>query len=90
VAPAELEALIINHPQVADVAVIGVPDEEAGELPKAFVVAASDELDHDELMGWVADQVSPQKRVRLVEAIEAIPKSPSGKILRRELKDRPQ
>ena len=88
VAPAELEALIISHPGVADVAVIGVPDEEAGELPKAFVVAASDELDHDQLMAWVAEQVAPQKRVRLVETVEEIPKSPSGKILRRVLKDR--
>ena len=88
VAPAELEALIINHPQVADVAVIGVPDEEAGELPKAYVVAAGDDLDPDELMEWVAGQVSPQKRIRLVEVVDEIPKSPSGKILRRVLKDR--
>jgi acyl-CoA synthetase (AMP-forming)/AMP-acid ligase II len=88
VAPAELEALIINHPQVNDVAVIGVPDEECGELPKAYVVPAGDELDHNELMEWVAGQVSPQKRVRAVEEIEEIPKSPSGKILRRVLKDR--
>jgi acyl-CoA synthetase (AMP-forming)/AMP-acid ligase II len=88
VAPAELEALIQTHPQVADVAVIGVPDEECGELPKAFVVPAGDDLEHEELMEWVAGQVSPQKRVRLVEEIEAIPKSPSGKILRRELKAR--
>jgi acyl-CoA synthetase (AMP-forming)/AMP-acid ligase II len=87
VAPAELEAVIINHPQVDDVAVIGVPDEEAGELPKAYVVARED-LDHDELMEWVAGQVSPQKRVRLVEEVDEIPKSPSGKILRRVLKDR--
>ncbi len=88
VAPAELEALIVNHPHVADVAVIGVPDEEAGELPKAFVVAADEKLDHDELMEWIAGQVSPQKRVRLVETVETIPKSPSGKILRRQLKGR--
>ena len=67
---------------------IGVPDEEAGELPKAFVVPASDELDPDELMAWVAEQVAPQKRIRLVEVVEEIPKSPSGKILRRVLKDR--
>ena len=87
VAPAELEALIINHPEVSDVAVIGVPDEECGELPKAFVVAG-DELDDEQLMEWVAGQVSPQKKVRLVERIEEIPKSASGKILRRVLKDR--
>jgi 4-coumarate--CoA ligase len=88
VAPAELEALIQTHPQVADVAVIGVPDEECGELPKAFVVPSSEELDHDELMEWVAGQVAPQKKIRLVERIDEIPKSPSGKILRRELKAR--
>ena len=88
VAPAELEALIITHPQVGDVAVIGVPDEEAGELPKAFVVAAGDDFDPDELTEWVGGQVSPQKRIRLVEVVDEIPKSPSGKILRRVLKDR--
>ena len=88
VAPAELEALIITHPEVADVAVIGVPDEEAGELPKAFVVAVGDELDADQMMEWVAGQVSPQKKIRLVELVDEIPKSPSGKILRRVLRDR--
>jgi acyl-CoA synthetase (AMP-forming)/AMP-acid ligase II len=85
VAPAELEALLITHPAVADVAVIGVPDEECGELPKAFVVPSGDELAPEELMAWVAERVAPQKRVRLVEVTEAIPKSPSGKILRRKL-----
>ena len=88
VAPAELEALIQNHPDVADVAVSGVPDEECGELPKAYVVPAGEELDSEELMEWVAGQVSPQKKVRIVEVVEEIPKSPSGKILRRVLKDR--
>ena len=87
VAPAELEALIITHPEVADVAVIGVPDEEAGELPKAYVVPAGDDLDADELIGWVAEQVAPQKKIRIVETVDEIPKSPSGKILRRELRD---
>ena len=67
---------------------IGVPDEEAGELPKAFVVAAGDDFDADELMAWVAAEVSPQKRIRLVEIVDEIPKSPSGKILRRVLKER--
>ena len=88
VAPAELEALIITHPAVQDVAVIGVPDEECGELPKAYVVAAGDSLDDRQLMEWVAERVSPQKRVRLVERIDEIPKSPSGKILRRLLVER--
>ncbi len=88
VAPAELEALLITHPAVQDVAVIGVADEEAGELPKAFVVAAIEDLDEDALMAWVAERVAPYKRVRLVERIEEIPKSPSGKILRRVLVER--
>jgi acyl-CoA synthetase (AMP-forming)/AMP-acid ligase II len=90
VPPAELEALIITHPGVADVAVIGVPDEEAGELPKAYVVAADDDLDPEELIGWIAERIAPQKRVRLIELTDEIPKSPSGKILRRVLKDREQ
>ena len=85
VAPAELEALVITHPSVADVAVIGVDDEEAGELPKAFIVASGDDFDADQLMEWVGGQVSPQKRIRLVEQVTEIPKSPSGKILRRIL-----
>jgi acyl-CoA synthetase (AMP-forming)/AMP-acid ligase II len=87
VAPAELEALLISHPEVADAAVIGVPDEECGELPKAFVVVTGDVSD-DEIVEFVADKVSPQKRIRLIERVEEIPKSPSGKILRRVLMDR--
>jgi acyl-CoA synthetase (AMP-forming)/AMP-acid ligase II len=85
VPPAELEAILITHPAVADCAVIGVPDEEAGELPKAFVVCAG-EVSDDEIMDYVADKVSPQKKIRLIERIEEIPKSASGKILRRQLK----
>ena len=86
VPPAELEALLLTHPAVSDAAVVGVPDEEAGELPKAFVVVAEGaELDHDELMAWVGERVAPQKRIRLVEEIDAVPRSASGKILRREL-----
>jgi len=84
VPPAELEAILITHPAVADCAVIGVPDEEAGELPKAFVVV-SGEVTDDELKEFVAEKVSPQKKIRLIERIDAIPKSAAGKILRREL-----
>ena len=88
VPPAELEAILINHPAVADCAVIGVPDEEAGEIPKGFVVVADEAVTDDELMAFVAEKVSPQKKIRLIERIEAIPKSASGKILRRELAGR--
>ncbi|MFT7624920.1 MAG: acyl-CoA synthetase (AMP-forming)/AMP-acid ligase II [Myxococcota bacterium] len=88
VPPAELEALLIRHPQVNDVAVIGVPDEEAGELPKAFIVRApGDEVDAATLQAFVAEHVSSYKQVRIVEFVEAIPKSASGKILRRVLRD---
>ena len=87
VPPAELEALLISHPAVADAAVVGVPDEETGEIPKAFVVA-DEEVSDEELLEFVAERVAPQKRVRLIERVEEIPKSPSGKILRRVLADR--
>jgi acyl-CoA synthetase (AMP-forming)/AMP-acid ligase II len=87
VAPAELEALLLTHPAVADAAVVRSPDEEAGEVPKAFVVVRAP-LDADELMAWVAERVAPYKKVRKVEFIDVIPKSASGKILRRELIER--
>jgi acyl-CoA synthetase (AMP-forming)/AMP-acid ligase II len=86
VAPAELEALLLTHPSVADAAVVPVPDDEAGEIPKAFVVLKNgNDLNADELMSFVAGQVAPHKKIRRVEFIEKIPKSPSGKILRRLL-----
>lgn len=84
VAPAELEAVLVSHPAVVDAAVIGVVDEEAGELPKAFVVRRS-EVSAEELLTFVAERVAPYKRVRQVEFIETVPKSASGKILRRVL-----
>jgi acyl-CoA synthetase (AMP-forming)/AMP-acid ligase II len=84
IAPAELEALLLTHPAVADAAVVRHPDEAAGEVPKAYVVRR-DAVSERELMDWVAGRVAPYKRVRLVEFTDSIPKSPSGKILRRLL-----
>ncbi len=84
VAPAELEALLLEHPAVADVAVISSPDEEAGEVPKAFVVRKG-EITAEELMAWVAQRVPPQRKIRRLEFIDTIPKSAAGKVLRRVL-----
>jgi acyl-CoA synthetase (AMP-forming)/AMP-acid ligase II len=89
VAPAELEALLLTHPAVLDAAVIRKADEEAGEVPKAFVVLRADEISRattaQALMAFVAERVAPHKRVRHLEFVEQIPKSASGKILRRLL-----
>jgi acyl-CoA synthetase (AMP-forming)/AMP-acid ligase II len=87
VPPAELEAVLLSHPLVADAAVIGMPHDDVGEVPKAFVVLKG-EVAADELLHYVAERVASYKRVRSVEVVDAIPKSPSGKILRRVLKDR--
>lgn len=89
VPPAELEAILLTHPAVADVCVIGVPDIEAGEIPKAFIVLKKDcKHDYEEFIDYVEKKVSPQKKIRLVEFIDQIPKSLSGKILRRVLRDK--
>lgn len=89
VAPAELEAVLLGHPQIADAAVIGVRDADGTECPKAFVVRApGSALTAEEVTGYVAGQVAPYKKVRAVEFVDAVPKSPAGKILRRELRAR--
>ncbi|MFJ3772365.1 AMP-binding protein [Streptomyces sp. NPDC090075] len=85
VAPAELEALLLTHPDVTDAAVVAMPHPTGGEAPKAFVVT-SGAVDPQELLDWVAARVAPYKRIRAVGFIDAIPKSPAGKILRRRLK----
>jgi acyl-CoA synthetase (AMP-forming)/AMP-acid ligase II len=91
VAPAELEALLLTHPAILDVAVVRRADEEAGEVPKAFVVLKPDEASKataaGAIMDWVAERVAPHKRIRHLDFIDQIPKSASGKILRRVLMD---
>jgi acyl-CoA synthetase (AMP-forming)/AMP-acid ligase II len=90
VAPAELEAVLLSHPEVADAAVIGVPDDEAGEVPMAYLVATgAHRLTLEDIEAWFEGRLAHYKRVRRVEYIDAIPKSPSGKILRRLLRARP-
>jgi acyl-CoA synthetase (AMP-forming)/AMP-acid ligase II len=84
VAPAELEALLTSHPNVADAAVVGRDDERAGQVPVAVVVPRG-ALDPAELTSWVATQVAPHKRIREIRVVDAIPRTPSGKILRRAL-----
>jgi acyl-CoA synthetase (AMP-forming)/AMP-acid ligase II len=87
VAPAELEALLVSHPAVADAAVVGRPDAAHGEVPVAMVVP-SGQVEGDELLAWVAERVAPYKRVRSVRFVETIPRTPAGKTLRRLVRQR--
>jgi acyl-CoA synthetase (AMP-forming)/AMP-acid ligase II len=87
IAPAELEAVLLGHPSIADAAVVPLADEEAGQVPAAFVVLKSG-LTPAEILEYVAARVAPYKKLRSVEIIDEIPKSPSGKILRRLLVQR--
>jgi len=87
VAPAEIESVLLGHPAIADACVIGVADEEAGEVPKAFVVKKSD-ISAEQVMAWVAERLAPHKKVRRVEFIDALPRSAAGKLLRRQLIER--
>jgi acyl-CoA synthetase (AMP-forming)/AMP-acid ligase II len=89
VAPAELEALLHEHPAVLDAAVIPKAHLESGEIPKAFVVLREGfQASPEELMAFVAEKVAPYKKIREVEYVTEIPKSAAGKILRRELIER--
>ncbi|KAL5778325.1 hypothetical protein ACOSP7_011251 [Xanthoceras sorbifolium] len=87
VAPAELEALLLTHPEISDAAVIPFPDKEVGQYPMAYVVrkTGSDDLSETAVMCFVAKQVAPYKRIRRVAFVASIPKTPSGKILRKDL-----
>jgi acyl-CoA synthetase (AMP-forming)/AMP-acid ligase II len=87
IAPAELEAVLLSHPDITDAAVVRYPDLEAGEIPKAFVVART-ELTEQAVMAYVAARVAPYMKIRKVEFIDEIPKAASGKILRRVLMER--
>ena len=88
VPPAELEALLLTHPQVADAAVIGLPDDEAGEIPAAYVVLKQgQDVTAADIQRFVAEKVASYKQVRKLTFVDAIPKSASGKILRRVLRD---
>lgn len=89
VAPAVLEAILLQHSGIADAAVVGADDEDGQEIPKAFVVLQPGAaLSADEVIAFVAGRVAPHEKVRVVEFIDAIPKSSAGKILRRELRGR--
>ena len=87
VPPAELEALLLTHEEIADAAVIGVLDDEGEEIPKAFVVRQQGAtIDEEGIIAFVAERVSPHKKVRRVEFIDIVPKSAAGKILRKDLR----
>jgi 4-coumarate--CoA ligase len=89
VPPAELEDLLLSHPQIRDAAVIGIPDAAAGEVPKAYVVRATEDLTEQQVMEYVKERVAHYKQLKGgVEFINEIPKSAAGKILRRFLRDK--
>jgi acyl-CoA synthetase (AMP-forming)/AMP-acid ligase II len=86
VPPAELEAVLVSHPKVRDAGVIGMRTEDGEEAPMACVVVDG-EVDAEELIDYVAERVAPYKKVRRIEFVDEIPKSASGKILRRVLRE---
>jgi long-chain acyl-CoA synthetase len=89
IAPAEVEAVLYEHPAVKECAVVGIPDDLSGEVPKAFVVIKEDcVLLEDELIIFCQQRVSAYKKIRQVEFIDEIPKTQVGKVLRRLLRDR--
>ena len=88
VPPAELEDLLMSHPDVLDVGVIGIPDERSGEIPFAFIVKKNSSLTEDNINKFVNERVVEYKRLAGgIRFVESIPKTASGKILRRNLRD---
>lgn len=87
VSPSELEDVLLSYPGVAEVGVVGVPDEKAGEVPRAYVVPQGKDLKKDELNAFVAARVAPHKQLAGgIEFVEQLPKNPTGKLLRKELR----
>jgi long-chain acyl-CoA synthetase len=89
IAPAEIESLLMEHPAVMDSAVIGIPDDEAGELVKGYVVVRKghESTTADEIITFANGKLAGYKRIHMIEFLEVVPKTASGKILRRNLKD---
>jgi acyl-CoA synthetase (AMP-forming)/AMP-acid ligase II len=85
--PAEIENILLGHEKVADAAVIGIPSARWGESPLAVVVASEADLGADEILEYCKGKLAPFKVVKAVEFVEAIPRNPSGKILKRELRE---
>jgi long-chain acyl-CoA synthetase len=89
IAPAELEALLLTHEAVQDAAVIGIADDQAGELPKGYVVLkAGQQASEEELLAFVSQRVAGYKKLHAIAFLDALPRVPSGKLLRRTLKER--
>jgi acyl-CoA synthetase (AMP-forming)/AMP-acid ligase II/NAD(P)-dependent dehydrogenase (short-subunit alcohol dehydrogenase family) len=86
VSPAELEAVLKEHPDIEDAAVAGVPDRDAGQLPKAFIVAKDENnVSHEQILAFAAQRLAPHKRPRIIETVDAIPRTAAGKVIRHEL-----
>jgi acyl-CoA synthetase (AMP-forming)/AMP-acid ligase II len=85
--PAEIESVLLANPKVADAAVLGIRSEKWGESPLAVVVAKDPSLTADEVMAWCKGKLAPYKLVKAVEFVSEIPRNPSGKILKRVLRE---
>ena len=86
--PREVEDVLYEHPAVKVVAIVGIPDEVSGEIPKAFIVLKDDaEATEEELIEFVKERVAPYKRIRAVEFRDKLPMTLVGKVLKKDLKE---